>query len=151
MLSVGKQPLLVASNKASSKSVDAAPSLAPMLDVVFLLLVFFVLSYSASTASLIEVRLPSANSVIQAQPQPNDLKILVDSEGTIHYKNQSYKDAQSLEVVLREAVQSTPNPGALITADARAPYQSVVTVLDTLGLIGVQSIQLSASPPEPSQ
>ena len=119
----------------------ASVSMTPLIDVVFLLLVFFLVAtrFDAEERRM-DVMLPSA---AQAQPmisQPRELVINIDQEGKVFLGSQSILRDQ-LQELLQKAVGDRPlEQSVVIRADRRCDWESVVRVMDACHAIGVRDI-----------
>lgn len=105
---------------------DFEVNLTPLIDVVFLLLIFFVLTTTFQKEAQLLVDLPGANS---AEPQPlqQQVEIVVDQEGTITLQGSDHLDWYS---VLKGRLQQEPGLNLVVRADRLAPHGSVVIVMD---------------------
>lgn len=104
--------------------------IAPMIDVVFLLLIFFVTSQIyAQWESEIGINLPTAKTA-QEQPRlPGEIILNVSRDGTVTVSGQTLDD-ERLGTVLKRLVSVYPGQPVLIRADRKTAYESVVRVLD---------------------
>lgn len=119
----------------------ASVSMTPLIDVVFLLLVFFLVAtrFDAEERRM-DVMLPSA---AQAQPMislPRELVINIDQEGQVFLGSQSILRDQ-LKELLQKAVGDRPlEQSVVIRADRRCDWESVVRVMDACHAIGIRDI-----------
>ena len=123
-------------------------NLTPLIDVVFLLLIFFMVSTSFKKESKISLDLPEAHGEVTEQVSNTieisinkDGEVFVNGEGLINRKLETIKDA------IRQ-VASDPNTPFVINADAQAPYQSVISVMDAAGQIGFNNLTLATQQPK---
>jgi biopolymer transport protein ExbD len=129
-------------------------NIAPLLDVVFLLLIFFMVSTTFTANTQLRLQLPTANGV----PAPTEtpvLRIIIDASGQFIVNNQSVNNAQALTQVLRELAAARPPaaaelPPLLLQADARTPHQAVMTALDAASHAGFVRIAFAALSPDRS-
>lgn len=122
--------------------------LAPMLDVVFLLLVFFIVTQTFSlTEQDLKVKVPSA-----AQPEQNDSRAIneiilnIRKDGTIIINREAYSPAQ-LETKLHSIAKLAKNQPVRVRADAETLYQSVIDVIDICKKAGIWNISFSTQKP----
>lgn len=120
-------------------------NLVPMIDVVLVLLIFFMIATSLHHQSELEVRLPEASG----KPLPSavaQLQVDVDANG--HYAVNGRKldniDSTALKDALLTAAEGRSLPLA-ISADGRTPHQSVVTVLDVAGQLGIKQLSIATT------
>lgn len=122
-------------------------NLTPLIDVVFLLLIFFMVSTTFEKETRIEVELPQAGAVTDT-PEPDErLEILVDSTGRYYVNDQQVpgRDPETLRGAVAEAVAGRSDLPVMIKADAQAPYQSVITAMDALTRLGLTRMSFIAS------
>ncbi len=131
-------------NFRASPSEAVEINLAPLIDVVFLLLIFFMVTTTFSKESQIRVQLPEATSAEKPVEAENVLIIQISERG--EYAVQGTKDDeprqllnQRLETLQRALEQSAgilTDPMVLIRADRLAPHQSVVRAMDAARIVG---------------
>jgi len=123
-------------------------NLVPMIDVVLVLLIFFMIATSLRHPSELEIRLPEASG----NPMPGDvaqLAVEIDAAGryAVNGRGRYAVNGRVLEstdaATLKEALL-TETKGRLlpltISADGRTPHQAVVTVLDVAGQLGINQL-----------
>ena len=106
-------------------------TLAPLIDVVFLLLIFFLVASRLSQEDReLDIPLPSASNAMPMTAEPQELLVNVDRLGTYTVNGQSV-DENKLEQIILQAVTDNPlNQSVIIRADRRVPLQAPVTVMD---------------------
>jgi biopolymer transport protein ExbD len=119
--------------------------IAPLLDMVFILLIFFLVTISFTRETGIDVSKPKAASA-QELPQESIL-IGITKAGTIHI-NESQVDLVALRTVLRQMVAQNPDRSAVIVADRDAPSGRIVDVLDECNAAKVPKVSLAANAEE---
>jgi biopolymer transport protein ExbD len=103
-----------------------------MIDVVFLLLLFFMVSTSFIRESSLKVNLPEATGeAMLEQEQPVDIVIQADGQFLINGEALPVVSREILQNVLRSVVGDNEDPHIIISADAYAQYQHIVTAMDT--------------------
>jgi len=128
---------------------DVAVNLTPLIDVVFLLLIFFMVSTTFTRETRLDITLPEAEGSQASQPE-NQVKVVVGANGrySVNGRVLTKSDTDTLRsVLLREAEQGTDIPFT-ITADAQASHQAVVRVMDVAGRIGFTNINITTRAPE---
>jgi biopolymer transport protein ExbD len=123
---------------------DAGINLTPLIDVVFLLLIFFMVSTTFDRHADIQLQLPAADR----EPVTSErawIDILVDATGEYYVDGQELvnRRPETLERALAQAVSTRPGDPVLIRADARATHQSVVTALDVVGRLGITAVSIA--------
>ncbi len=113
-------------------------SLTPLIDVVFLLLIFFlVTSRFDEEERRLPIELPIATSATPMTQRPREVMVDIDREGSF-YVNGKALSPEELEETLRRAVASNPtNQMVVIRADAGVSFQPVVSVMDMCNRTGV--------------
>jgi biopolymer transport protein ExbD len=131
--------------KARSTLID----ITALIDVIFLLLIFFMISTTFITAPGIHVNLPTADS----QPKPERQKPL---EVTITEKNQFFLDGRAVEKAdLRTALATAPGrneaTALIIKADGKVHHQIVVDVMDAAKQVGIHQLSIATRLPPPDK
>ena len=113
-------------------------NLTPLIDVVFLLLIFFMVTTTFTKETRLQIDLPQSSSQAVV-PEGDAIELLVDAKGSISINGQTLlkTDFDSVKVGLERSVQGQRNPTLVITADAKAPFQSVVYAMDAAGRLGI--------------
>jgi biopolymer transport protein ExbD len=119
-------------------------NLTPLIDVVFLLLIFFMVSTSFTRETQIKLELPKAD-VEQLDAEPEVIEISIDKEGRFFVNKQALvnKDIETLKKALRPLVVSDDNSPLIISADANVAYQSVVMAMDAASQLGITNIKMA--------
>ncbi|AMV34528.1 biopolymer transport protein ExbD [Pirellula sp. SH-Sr6A] len=126
-------------------------NLTPLIDVVFLLLIFFLVATRfAQEDRELAVQLPSAANALPMTLEPNELVVHVDRQG-IYTVNGKTLNLRELEVVLRQSVADNPiGQVVIIRADKSAEVQTVVYVMDLCTKLCVPKYKIATEPePEP--
>lgn len=119
----------------------AAVELTPLIDVVFLLLIFFMASTTFLREAHLAVELPQAAA--QGPPTAGGLDVRVDAFGQYAVNGRRLPDDQL--VTLLDALGGPPRQ-VVVAADARAPHAAVVRVLDAAGRSGLTDIRIAILP-----
>ena len=121
-------------------------NITPLIDIVFLLLIFFMVSTSFQKDSALHVQLPEAESDVPER-LVDPIEVVVGPDGQYFINNQELinNKMQTLRAALaRVSGQQTDIP-LIIRADGRSPHQSVVTVMDVASQIGFQRLSIATS------
>ena len=118
-------------------------NLVPMIDVVLVLLIFFMIATSLRHESKLEIRLPESSG----QPLPShvaQLEVDIDASGRYAVNGQALEtvDAATLKAALHTAAQGRELP-LILRADGRTPHQAVVTVLEVAGQLGLKQLAIA--------
>ena len=123
-----------------------------LIDVVLLLVVFFILSSRFTEEGRLRVHLPRASAVPLERVGGEPLVVSVTEQGS-YYVNQHELINSSPETLraalLKEAGQRRDLPVTL-RADARATHQSVITAMDVLGRLGFAEVNMATVKEEPA-
>ncbi|TWT80111.1 biopolymer transport protein ExbD [Planctomycetes bacterium CA13] len=126
------------------RSEDATINLTPMIDVVFLLVIFFMVGSKFSEAeSRINVNVPSVGELRSITRTPDERVVVVDNEGTITLDDQPV----SIELLKQTLGQQHANYPALkvaVRGDGESSFQRVAEVLHAVRSSGVEQVGLSA-------
>ncbi len=132
----------------TKRKKDIAVNITPLIDVVFLLLIFFMVSTSFTRETQIEIELPKASGE-QLEFAPEVVEISIDAEGNFYVNKQPLINSQ-IET-LRKAILKLSDGDItlplIISADAKAPYQSVVIAMDAAGQEGFTNLQMATRRP----
>ena len=133
------------------KKTQATPNpgvpLTPMIDVVFLLLCFFVTSQIfAQWETEIDIALPTAATGDMPQRLPGEVIINVLADGTAVVNGQTLDDGQ-LRSMMDRLVQLFPGQPVLLRADKTTAYEHVVRVLDTCRQADIWNISFATLAP----
>jgi biopolymer transport protein ExbD len=124
---------------------DPEINVVSLIDVVLLLVVFFMLSSTFLDEGRVRIHLPHASDVPVARPKQEPLVVAVTQAGG--YRVNEHELINSSPETLRAALlkaAGTSRAGAVtIRADARATHQSVITALDVLGHLGFVEINIA--------
>ena len=126
-----------------SKIPQAAPNLTPLIDVVFLLLIFFMVSTSFSRETRLLVTLPSADG--ESVSENEAIEVLVTREGNYAINGRQLITA-SAESLIRglELESGGDNTRSLVlVADAQVAHQSVVTAMEAIGKAGFANMSIA--------
>ncbi|MEX5343664.1 ExbD/TolR family protein [Pseudomonas sp. I2] len=121
-------------------------NLASLIDVVFVLLLFFVVTTTFTRETQLRVELPEAASAEQAPPEEGKrLEVTISADGVYSVNNHLLpkSDLTTLvEALQRESGGDTELPLA-ISADGRTPHQAVVTAMDAAGKLGFSHLRMT--------
>jgi len=114
-------------------------SLTPMIDVVFLLLIFFMVTTTFSKETAIRVQLPQAEGQVSEKTK-QVLTLTIDKSGRYFINDQAVKDKSKQALMQALKAASHKQMPLLINADANAPVQAAISVLDIATQIGFKNI-----------
>ena len=121
-------------------------NLTSMLDIVMLLIIFFMVSTKFSEEERqSSIQVPSVSDNIAMSSQPDEIIVNVTAEGTISVRNQSHT-LESLKTMLEGAKEVFPGQSVVIRGDGRGNYQSVMDVISAVKSAGIKGVSLAHSP-----
>lgn len=123
-------------------------NLTPLIDVVFLLLIFFMVSTSFTRATQLAVNLPEAEGVASSQSSES-LELLIRADGfmTLNGKQIS-NDHLSLREAMEVEVAKSGQTSLTVAADGEAAHRYVVSALDAAEVLGFEQVTIATQTPE---
>lgn len=123
-------------------------NLTPLIDVVFLLLIFFMVSTTFDTTSELKIELPEASAQKTIRPQ-DKISVMIDPRGFFYLngKRLKNKNADLLLLELHRTVGSNKDIPVVIQSDASSPAQSMVTAMDVVGQMGLTHLSIATTKP----
>jgi biopolymer transport protein ExbD len=137
-------------NFRSTEIDDVEINLTSLIDVVFLLLIFFMVTTTFEKESKIKIDLPTADSS-RPEAQENILELIIDSEGRYYLDKKEVINSkpETLFLAMTETLnQRKDTPSLIISSDANAGYQYVITAMDIAGRVGLTNFSLATSQSE---
>jgi biopolymer transport protein ExbD len=137
--------------KFSSRQPEpAGMQLAPMIDIVFLLLIFFIVSWQFSKSETeLSVSVPTATEGAEPERVQGEIIINVFADGGIKVEGLAVDQPQLLEKLSNIAKQYQNQP-VRIRGDGNVAYQRIVEVIDTCQKAGIWNISFATQRPEPA-
>ncbi|PZW78157.1 biopolymer transport protein ExbD [Pseudomonas sp. 2848] len=121
-------------------------NLASLIDVVFVLLLFFVVTTTFTRETQLHVELPEASSAAPAQPDDGKLiEVTISADGVYSVNNHLLpkSDLATLtEAIEKESGGDITLPLA-ISADGKTPHQAVITAMDAAGKLGFSKLRMT--------
>ena len=132
-----------------SQTKRAEMQLAPMIDVVFLLLIFFIVSWNfARFEAEIDVSVPQAETAEQEPSLPGEIIINVKKDGEIRVNSQTLTTEELLARLLKVS-EHFPNQPVILRGDRETAFDHIMKVLDTCQKAGIWNVAFAAEkPPE---
>ena len=120
-------------------------NLVSLIDVVLMIVIFFMVSSSFIDEGRVRIRLPQANAVPLAKQQTEPLTIAVTQQGgyRVNDKELINSSAETLRAALVKETGTNRSLRVTIRADARATHQAVITAMDVLGRLGFAEINVA--------
>lgn len=125
--------------------------LAPMIDIVFLLLIFFIVTWQFTRSETeLSVSVPTAQEGAEPQRQVGEIVINILADGTVRIEGGTV-DLEQLLVKLAKIAGEFKNQPVRIRGDGSVDYQRVVEVIDTCQKAGIWNISFATQRPTPSE
>jgi biopolymer transport protein ExbD len=123
---------------------DPELNLIPLIDVMLVVLIFLAVSTTYSRFAQLQIELPSADAERQ-QARLQEIQVAVTADGrfAIDKALVAVTDPEALADLLRAAAQGTPAPLIVINADAQAPHQAVITVMEAARMAGMNHLSFA--------
>lgn len=135
----------------SRQPEPASMQLAPMIDIVFLLLIFFIVTWQFTRSETeLSVSVPTAKEGAEPERQGGEIVINILGDGVIRVEGTTVDIEQLLEKLSQIAVQFENQP-VRIRGDGKVEYQRIVEVIDTCQKAGIWNISFATQRPTPSQ
>ncbi len=116
-------------------------NITPLIDVVFLLLIFFMVSTTFKDNSEIEITLPKASQAPQ-ETLPQSIELTIDAEGQYYVNQQRLVNTQleTIKRALKQVAGEQQSPVIIIKADAKTPHQAVISAMDAARQLGFSKL-----------
>jgi biopolymer transport protein ExbD len=131
-----------------SEPAVMAFQIAPMVDILLVLLCFFIMTWSmARKENELDVRVPSANSANESNAVVNQTILNVKADGTVVINKKVLTSAELLEK-LKSLAELYPDYAIILRGDIKTEYQRIVSVLDICRDAGIWNVAFATSKPE---
>jgi len=132
------------------KKEDDSVNLTPLIDVVFLLLIFFMVSTTFTKETHLSLDLPESEGEPLVENK-RQIEILINADGSYAINGQSV--VNTTLITLKSAIEKTAEGDTslpmIISADAKTPHQSVVRAMDAAGQLGFVHLSITTKNPAP--
>jgi biopolymer transport protein ExbD len=127
---------------------DVSINLTPLIDVVFLLLIFFMVSTTFTRETQLSIDLPEAQGHVK-DPIEEEIEILIDESGGYRVNGQGLVDnnMRTLQAAIYKISAGDTTMPMIITADAQAAHQDVVRAMDAAGQMGFVHLSITTRQP----
>ncbi|NHN35933.1 biopolymer transporter ExbD [Pseudomaricurvus alcaniphilus] len=127
---------------------EDAINLTPLIDVVFLLLIFFMVSTTFTRETHLSIDLPEASATAALESeQVLDILIAADGSYSLNGKSLINQKIETLKAALNKESEGNSKLPLTITADAKTPHQAVVTAMDAAGQLGFVHLSITTRKP----
>jgi len=127
---------------------DVSVNLTPLIDVVFLLLIFFMVSTTFTRETQLSVDLPEAQGQVK-ESQSEQIEILIDESGRYRVNGQGLVDnrMRTLQAAIYKISAGDTTMPLVITADAQSAHEDVVRAMDAAGQMGFVHLSITTRQP----
>ena len=124
---------------------DPTIDLTSLIDVVFLLLIFFMVSTTFERQAALKIDLPEASATQIEAEQPDRLELVIDADGRMFLNDRQLVDgrAQTLVAAFAELVGNERSMPLLLRADRETPHHFVVTAMDVAAQLGFSNLSIA--------
>ena len=119
--------------------------LTSLIDVVFLLLLFFMVSTTFDHPSALKVTLPEASAVEAQLDMPERLELVIDAGGVMFLNDRRLIDSEerTIKAAFKEASAGDYDLPLILRADRETPHHFVVTVMDVAAQLGFSNLSIA--------
>lgn len=124
---------------------DPTIDLTSLIDVVFLLLIFFMVSTTFQRPASLKIDLPEASAIATPLQQTHRLELVIDAEGRMFLNDRQLVDGrvQTLKAALTQQAGEERNPPLILRADRETPHHYVVAVMDAAAQLGFSNLSIA--------
>ncbi len=121
-------------------------NMTPLIDVVFLLLIFFMVSTTFQKETELKVQLPQASEQAPTE-ESHSIELVINARGGYFVNGRELNDSSMVTVrnAINKLARGKKDTPLVIRADAMAPHQSVITAMDAAGQLGMVKFSLAAA------
>lgn len=129
--------------------VEPGIDITPLIDVVFLMLIFFMVSTTFTREAHLQISLPEADAVPEAD-QRERLELVIAASGNYALNGKVLVNSriETIMAALGEASGGDVEQPLVITADAKTPHELVVRAMDAAGRIGFSRLSITTRLPQ---
>jgi len=138
-------------NLRQTSADEPEVNLTPLIDVVFILLIFFMVSTTFQRESEIKIELPEATAD-PVEEKDESLELVIDADGRYFIGEQQVvnTELETLKTAIRKFLGDRSEIPVVIRADRRTPYESVVRAMDAVSQLGLLQMSLATNQAENS-
>lgn len=125
---------------------EVSINLTPLIDVVFLMLIFFMVSTTFERHTELQIDLPRADTALEEQRR-EVIELAIDAQGRYFVNGQELVNTRpvTLGAALTQVSGGDTSLPLIIRADGRTPHQSVVTAMDVAARIGLSRLSIATT------
>jgi biopolymer transport protein ExbD len=138
--------------RATERRDEPELNLIPLIDIIFILLIFFISTTTFNREAEISIELPVAEAD-PALTQEQTLEIIIDAQGQFYINQQLVvnTEIETLKRAIRKAAEGLNDPPVIISADAKTPHQAVVTAMSAAQQVGFVHLTFATKQLQDSQ
>lgn len=129
-------------SRLRQREATAGVNMAPLIDLVFLLLIFFMVTTSFVKETGVDVQRPTASTAVLKER--GNILIGVDSDGRVFFEKK-HIDIQSVRAHIERSLAENPEGAVVIVADKGSRTGVVIRVMDQCRLAGAKNVSIAAS------
>jgi len=120
----------------------------PLIDVLLMLLIFFMVATSFDKYSQMKIKLPESSAAAETTDRPV-IEIAIDAQGRYFVNKQELLNTQTdtVKQALQKAAQGASDPQLILSADRMTPHQAVITAMDAARQLGFVNLTFATSSP----
>jgi biopolymer transport protein ExbD len=124
-------------------------NLTSLIDVVFLLLIFFMVASTFERETQLSVELPEASGAAM-EAEGSVVEITIDAEGRYYVNKREVVNTQleTLKRAMQGAAGDNAQPKVILSADRKTPHEAVVRAMDAAGQLGYVHITIATAKPD---
>jgi biopolymer transport protein ExbD len=128
-----------------NKAEDPEINMTSLIDVVFLLLIFFMVSTTFERQAVLKVDLPEASNVSIPENQPDSFELVIDKNGQFYLNDRQLANGNpaTIRAAFIEAAGEDRNIPVVLRADAQTPHHFVVTAMDVTAQLGFVRLSIA--------
>lgn len=114
-------------------------NLAPLIDCLLFIVIFFLLSTTFAKTGKLQIQLPEADAQVSVTPS-QAIEVAIDAGGQFAVNGQVLSSSADLSSAVLAAAGENRDLPFIITADGKAPHQAVVTAMNLAGQLGFRNL-----------
>lgn len=125
---------------------EVSINLTPLIDVVFLMLIFFMVSTTFERHAELHIDLPRADTA-QEEQRREVIELAIDAQGRYFLNGRELVNTrpETLQSALTQVTEGDASLPLIIRADASTPHQSVVTAMDVAARLGIARLSIATT------
>ena len=125
---------------------DLDINITPLIDVVFILLIFFMVSTTFQKSAELQVQLPES-TVTPADDVPVSIEVVINAQGQFFLNGRELVNNQlaTVRAAMQSIAEGKTELPVIVRADARTPHQAVVTAMDAASQLGLTRLSIATS------